>query len=213
MTNALQNRVDVKQFEKQIESADLAIRFAGNQKLPEVDLQGKLRRDRLGGTQYTYDYTDLTSTLPQSTNLRSFGSVLSDLFSNNFRNWAFALNVTYPLGQSQADATFAQAKVARQQLATQFKDLRTQVTAQVRDAGRQVTMNLKRVEADAPRRELAQKRLEAEQKRFDVGLSTTFELFQAQRDLAAARQRELAATLAYNQSLVDFEAVQQVPLR
>ena len=62
-------------------------------------------------------------------------------------------------------------------------------------------------------RALAEKRLEAEQKRFQVGLNSTFELFQAQRDLAAARNAELNATIAYNQSLVDFEAVQTAPIR
>ena len=48
-----------------------------------------------------------------------------------------------------------------------------------------------------------------EQKRFDVGMSTSFLVIQAQRDLAQARQNELAAVLAYDLSLVDFEALQQ----
>ena len=51
-----------------------------------------------------------------------------------------------------------------------------QVTTQVREAGRNVNTNLKRVEATRKARELAERRLEAEEKRFTVGLSTTFEL-------------------------------------
>jgi outer membrane protein TolC len=46
-----------------------------------------------------------------------------------------------------------------------------------------------------------------------VGLATTFELLQSQRDLARARESELRAIIDYNQSLVDFEAVQVAPLR
>jgi Outer membrane efflux protein. len=87
------------------------------------------------------------------------------------------------------------------------------VTASVREAGRQVNTNLKRVEATRKAREFAEKRLDAENKRFTVGLSTTFELVQAQRDLARARQSELNATIDYNRSLVDFEAVQIAPIR
>ena len=56
-------------------------------------------------------------------------------------------------------------------------------------------------------------RLDADNKRFAVGLATTFELLQSQRDLARARQSELRATIDYNQSLVDFEAVQIAPIR
>ena len=87
------------------------------------------------------------------------------------------------------------------------------ITTSVREAARNVNTDLKRVEATRKAREFAQQRLDAENKRFTVGLSTTFELFQAQRDLARAQQNELRATISYNQSLVDFEAVQIAPIR
>ena len=58
-------------------------------------------------------------------------------------------------------------------------------------------------------RQLAEQRLDAEQKRFEVGMSTSFLVIQAQRDLAQASTNELAAVLAYDLSLVDFEALQQ----
>jgi len=69
------------------------------------------------------------------------------------------------------------------------------------------------VEATRKARDLAQQRLDAENKRFTVGLSSTFELLQAQRDLSRAKQAELNATIDYNRSLVDFEAVQIAPIR
>jgi outer membrane protein TolC len=78
--------------------------------------------------------------------------------------------------------------------------------------GRQVNTNLKRVQATQAARELAERRLEAEQKKFNVGMSTTFLVFQAQRELASARTAELRSIIDYNMSLVDFEAIQQIPL-
>ena len=71
---------------------------------------------------------------------------------------------------------------------------------------------MQRVEATRASRELAARRLEAEQRKFEVGLSTTFFVFQAQRDLATARNNELRAILDYIRSLVDFDAVQEIPL-
>ena len=86
------------------------------------------------------------------------------------------------------------------------------IAAEVRDTGRNVTTNLQRVQATQSSRQLAKRRLEAEQRRFEVGLSTSFFVFQAQRDLASARSREQQAILDYTRSLVDFDAVQEIPL-
>ena len=135
------------------------------------------------------------------------------MFANDFKTWSFSVNVSYPIGTSQAEAAYAQAKLQKQQEQTQLTGLELTVTQAVREAARQVNTNLKRVEATKRARELAQKRLDAENKRFEVGLATTFELLQAQRDLARAKQSELNATIDYNRSLVDFEAVQIAPIR
>ena len=70
-------------------------------------------------------------------------------------------------------------------------------------------MNARRIETTRAARELAEQRLDAEQKRFEVGMSTSFLVIQAQRDLAQAKTNELSAVLAYDLSLVDFEALQQ----
>ncbi len=61
-------------------------------------------------------------------------------------------------------------------------------------------------------RELQEKKLEAEEKKMAAGMSSTFFVFQAQRDLSQARTTEIQAISDYNKSLVDFEAVQQVPI-
>ena len=59
---------------------------------------------------------------------------------------------------------------------------------------------------------VAERRLEAEQRKFAAGTSTSFIVFQAQRDLAQASNNQLKAILDYAQSVVDLETVQEVPL-
>jgi hypothetical protein len=56
-----------------------------------------------------------------------------------------------------------------------------------------------------------EERLQAEQRRFEVGLSTTFLVTQAQRDLLEAQVNLLQTTLEYESAIVNFEAVQQAP--
>jgi outer membrane protein len=213
--NALTNRTDLREFRKNMESTDINMKFARNQKLPAVDLTGRYGLTGIGGTQFKYGTPLNEGEAPPvlSQTIRTFSEVLRDVFGNDFKTWSFAINVSYPLGTSQADAAYAQAKLQKQQEQTQLAGLELQVTQSVRDAARQVTTNLKRVEATTRARELAQRRLDADNKRFAVGLATTFELLQSQRDLARAKQSELRATIDYNLSLVDFEAVQVAPIR
>ena len=81
----------------------------------------------------------------------------------------------------------------------------------MRRAGRQVRSTAERAEAARVGASLAQQRLDSEQRRFDVGLSTTFLVTQAQRDLLEAQVNLLQTTLEYESALVSFEAVQQAP--
>jgi outer membrane protein len=83
----------------------------------------------------------------------------------------------------------------------------------VRNVARQVQTNQKRVESTRASRGLNEQRLDAEQKKLAAGTSTNFFVFQAQRDLAQARNNEVRAILDYQRSLVDFDTVQEAPLR
>ena len=143
---------------------------------------------------------------------RSFGSVLGDLFANRYPTWTASLNVSYPIGTSQPEANLARARIEYSQAQTQLKNQQLQVSTQVREAARQVQTNQKRVETTRAARSFAERRLEAEQRKFAAGTSTSFIVFQAQRDLAQARNNELRAILDYDQSVVDLETVQEVPL-
>jgi outer membrane protein len=212
--NALQNRTDIVQLRRQIESVDLDIKFNRNQKLPAIDLTVDYGLTGVGGTQLEYgpDPTDGGRPPIISSSQRSFQDVLADVFGNDFRNWRFAVNVTYPIGTSQADATLASSRLERQQAQTNMRQLEIAITAQVREAARDISTTLQRVQATRKARDLMEKRLDAENKRLAVGLSDTFRLFQAQRDLDNAKQSELQAVIDYNRALIDLEAVQIIPL-
>jgi outer membrane protein len=210
--NALDKRTDLAQARKQLEQIDIGIRFARNQRLPGVNAIVNYGLAGVGGTRTIYE--EVEGGLPRPTGLaeRSFRDALRDIFGNEFKTWSLQLQVNYPIGTSVADATLAQGRVQRQQELTNLRALELQVTASVREAARQVDTTLKRVEATKKAREFAERRYEAEQKRMTVGLSTTFQLFQAQRDLSQQQLAELTAVIAYNSALVNFEAVQLVPV-
>jgi outer membrane protein TolC len=86
-----------------------------------------------------------------------------------------------------------------------------QVATEVTNAALQVENSVTRYEAASAARQLAETRLQAEQSRFEVGLSTNFFVVQAQRDLATAQNVELRALLDYRRALVDYQRVQESP--
>ena len=185
--NALDKRTDLVQARKQLEQTDIGIKFAKNQRLPGINAIVNYGLAGLGGTRTIYEEAPGGGLpVPVGTAQRSFGDSLRDVFGNDFKTWSVQLQVNYPIGTSQAEAGLAQGRVQRQQDVTNLHQLELQVTAAVRDAARQVDTTLKRVEATRKAREFAEKRYEAEQKRMTVGLSTTFQLFQAQRDLSSS---------------------------
>jgi outer membrane protein TolC len=209
VTNALQNRTDLSVFKKRLESTDISMSYLRNEKLPEVNLQANYGVIGVGGTQFDWDYSTFTV---RNQTQRSFADALRDVFGNDFRTWSLQLVVRYPVGTSQADAALAEARLQRQQQTTNIREAEMRIAAEVREAGRQVTTSLQRVQSTRKARELSERRLQAEEKRLAVGLSDTFRVFQTQRDLSAAKSSELRAILDYNRALVNFEAVQVVPL-
>ena len=209
--NALDKRTDIAQARRRMDQTDITIKFVRNQKLPAVNAVVNYGLAGVAGTRTLYDSSG-GFPVPIGVAERSFRDALRDVFGNEFKTWSLQLQVSYPIGTSAADAGLAQAKLQREQEVTTLRQLEVLVTAQVRDAGRQIDTSLKRVEATRKARGFAEQRYDAEQKRINVGLSTTFQLVQAQRDLAAARLAELNAVIAYNRAIVNFEAVQLAPL-
>jgi outer membrane protein len=210
---AIANRTDIEVSKNSLAREDVSIKFFRNQILPQVNATASYRSNAVGGVFLSP--VNLTAIgAPRSIVAEhGFGSVLGDVLGSAFPTWTVGLTLAYPLGTSAQETNLAKAKLQYQQEETQLKNLEMQVATQVRDAGRQVVTNQKRVDSARAARGLAERRLEAEEKKFAAGIQISFFVFQAQRDLATARTAEIRAIADYNKSLVDFEAVQEAPLR
>jgi len=213
--NAMDKRSDLRSAKNSIERSDIDIRYLRNQILPDVNAQAIYISRGIGGTQLN----QLTPEDVRSGNIsrfvtaeRGFGSVLGDLFQNQFPDWTLGVQISYPLGTNTAHANLARARLQYQQTLTQLESLKMIVATQVRDAARNVQTNQKRVQSARASRALQEKKLEAEEKKLAAGMSSSFFVFQAQRDLSLARTSEIQAIADYNKSLVDFETVQVAPL-
>jgi outer membrane protein len=211
---AIDHRTDLLNLKKSMEANDINIRFFRNQTLPDVTANFNYGLQGLGGTQLQRGLGPFGpgtgDVIGQSQ--RGFTTVVGDLFHNSFPSWTAALNISYPIGMSQAEANLARVRLQHTQTEKQINNQELQIATQVRQAARQVQTNQQRVETTQVARQLAERRLDAEQRKFTAGTSTSFQVFQAQRDLAQARNNQLRAILDYSRSVVDFETVQEAPV-
>ncbi len=208
VTRALGARADLARAKKDIDNAQANVKFTGNQTLPDVRLNASYAASGLGGTQVLRT-GGFPGTIVGPGPITDFGSVLGQLFGHNYPTWTVGVSVSYPIGQSSEEANHARARLQHTQAGERLKSDQAHAIQQVRDAGWKIEMNAKRIETTRAASNLAEQRLDAERKRFEVGLSTSFLVIQAQRDLAQAKVNELSAVLAYDLALVDFEALQE----
>ena len=213
MRNALAKRTDlVGDSQKQIESNDISIRYlpqpvaARRQRAASTTARIGLGRHAVRASGQAFRRRSSGQTQ------RGFFGALGDAFAGDFPDLELQLQVNYPIGASNAEANLARARLQNQQAQKQLRAPELQVATQIRDFARNVQTNTKRVEATRAARALAEKRLEAEEKKFQAGMTSSFLVFQAQRDLSQARNNELQAIIDYLKSVVDFETAQEAPL-
>jgi HAE1 family hydrophobic/amphiphilic exporter-1 len=209
VAKALGQRHDLARARLQLSNASTNMEFFSSQALPDVRFETSYRGSGLGGTQFLR-----TGPFPGTVTgslTRGYGSVLNQIFTNDYPSWSFGVTVNYPIGQSYEEAGLARADIERRQTAQRIASLELQTVETIRQSGRQVRSTAERVDAAQAGANFAQQRLDAEQRRFEVGLSTSFLVTQAQRDSLLAQVNLLQATLDHQSSLVSFEALQQAP--
>ena len=205
---ALAGRTDLQRTRKELEIADTNIALAKNETRPDLRLEANYLNDGAGGTRLlrTGGFPG-TITGSETT---AYSNVLGQILTFDYPTWTVGMVFSYPLGKSAAEANLARTRIEKDQATTRLRGLEFTVVREVREAAWLLEQNQQRIETARLSRELAQQRLEAEQKRFDVGMSTSFLVIQAQRDLAIASNNELQAYLDYQLATIAFETAQQI---
>ncbi len=135
----------------------------------------------------------------------SFSDAASQIYDEIFDSWLVSLNLAIPLGNKQAKARFLNARL-RQEQRREFLDAQELDTViSVRNSARAVHNTVERVQAARVNVRLQRERLSAENKRYENGMTTTFNLFQFQDDLTQAESMVSLALVDYNKALSDLE--------
>lgn len=180
-------RPEIEQAELEVANQKVQLELSRDQLRPSLDLVAGYQQFGLGGTRIIRDFSrgfvnpPVVAVVPGG-----LGDSLSQLFSADFYGYVLGFNLQLPLFNTDARARNAQAQIGVNRAELAKRSLEQAVATEIRSALTQIEMNQARVEAPRVAVSSARERLEGEEARFEVGMGTTRELIEAQRDLQQA---------------------------
>lgn len=176
-------RPDFRQAQIFVQSAEYALKAARLGRLPQLDLEASYGV-RGSGAEYEDGVRDLDGA----------DDPVYDL----------SLAMSYPIGNRNRSAAARIAAIQVEQARVVHSRLEQSLRLGVRNAAAQVAYNWRRVEISRRALVLAERSLKAEEKKLEVGTSTTITVLQLQTDLATAEGRAIQAVTDYKQSIVTY---------
>ena len=179
-TKGLAGRPDLLQAKLNLEQQGIQLKYDRNQIFPELDLVGS----------YGFNGADT-----------EFSGTFAGLNEGNAAFYSYGAQLKMPLGNVQARNALKADRAIEQQELLKLKQLEQNVMVQIDDAVKQAQSAWESVDATREARIYAEAALDAEQKKYAVGKSTTFTVLQLQNNLTAARSQEIRALANYNEAL------------
>ncbi|MBE0460143.1 MAG: TolC family protein [Candidatus Aminicenantes bacterium] len=210
---AMENRPDLQSTRIDLKNKEINLSYAKNQLLPDLSLQASYWSPGISGDQIIYLNNNPLTGIVIGKVPGGSSDALSDAFNFRYKNWSVGLTLSVPINSVLSRASYAQARVNLEQSILKLKNQEQQIFLEIKNSVRAVQTNYKRVQAYKAARELAETKLNAEEEKFKVGLSTNYLVLQYQRDLANAQTTELRAIIDYNLSLARLSQALGITLK
>lgn len=183
IATALQERPELRVQELQLELARFDAELARNELKPDLNLR------------LDYGYSGLGT---------RYGDAFDQITGLDFGGWLVQLQFAYPIQNRAARAASASANLNVDRVQTLLDDEQSFITTEVRRAARAVETAAKTIDAARTSVRFQEQNLDAERKRYENGMSTSFQITQIQDDLTQARSREVQATINYRTALAEY---------
>jgi outer membrane protein len=146
-----------------------------------------------------------TTTTSGAINHQGFGTAQSQIFHNQFPDYLVALNLQIPIRNRAAQSTNQHAILTQRQLEAQQQQLKNAALLDVRNTYIALQQDRAQVQAASKARELQQQTFSAEQKRYQLGASTVYNVILTQRDLISAQGAEVRALANLVEAKANYE--------
>ena len=208
---ALGRRTDVSRAQRQLDVNEATAENLRNSTLPALDLIGSYQLSGQGGPRRVPAGNSFEDIFGGAGGVIPGGyrDALHSIANAQYPIWSVQLQMSYPLGRSTDRAAYERARLELQQNRAQIRRIELRIASEVTNAALRIESIRARIDAATVSRELAERQLQAEESKFEVGLSTNFFVLQSQRDLATAQDAELRAILDYQRAAIEFERAQR----
>ena len=202
---ATTKRPDVLQAGLQIRGDDINVRATKNALLPVLTLSGEYATEGLGGTSHPCTFDPVKCPVPPPQILTGLPTSLGDMFTGVYPEYNAQLSLTIPIRNRAAQASNVIATLEKRSDETNYQQVVNNAAIDVHNA--QITLEQARITLAAAikTRDLDQQTLDAEQKKYQVGASTLFNIVSDQNTLAAAESAEVRARVNLVEGKVNFD--------
>lgn len=196
---AYANNPQIEQAVLNMKNNELTIKAFKNGLLPTVDAYAFYGGSALGGAQNpnALDFNTGGPYPPGTFPSIGYGTVLKNTFNNNAPDKGVGVNITINLRNRPAQADQARSQMEYRQSQMRLQQLYTQIKTQVINGQYALTNDRAQVVALQAAQQYAEQSLDAEQKKYKLGASTSANVLQQERNLAVAADNLIAATAAY----------------
>ncbi|HET6928845.1 MAG TPA: TolC family protein [Candidatus Acidoferrum sp.] len=150
-------------------------------------------------------FVPTTTTTITGVNKQGLSDSLSQAFHNRFPSYTVGINFTLPLRNRSAQADSVHAQLTQRQLEAQMQQIKNSAVLDVRNTSIALEQGRAQVQAASKARELQQQTFDAEQKKYQLGASTVYNVILTQRDLITAQGTELRALANLAEAKANYE--------
>jgi outer membrane protein len=134
-----------------------------------------------------------------------YGNLLGQIFRRNYPNYSAGFSLNIPLRNRAAQADYTVSLLELRQNELNLRKNISQVRVDVQNAVIGLEQARARYEAAVKSRELSEQTLHADQRKYQLGAGTPFQVIQDQRDLATAQSAEVQAMANYTHARIAME--------
>ncbi len=213
---AFEQRPELGVLRKAVEREELNLRFARNQRLPELNVQGSFGFQGLSGRE-NEDRLALPGSPPVGTvpsPRPDFPDSMDDFFkTKGAQQWSVRGVLSIPLGNVSERHSYRRAEFQHDRAEARLRREQQVVIAETRRAVREPKAAIEGIEAAERRRLAAEEQLRAERLRLEYGESTPFDVLQRERDLVSAEEQKIVSQQVYHNSVTGLTRAQGTTLR
>jgi outer membrane protein len=210
VNQALQHRAELAESRIDLKNREISEKALKNSLLPTLDLFAYYGGSGVGGDQnpagtcgggLPAGFCTPPGAFPSS----GYGTTLNKLVNSTAPDKGAGFTLNIPIRNRQAQALQIRGQLEYRQAEMRLQQIENQIRIEVRNAQFSVTQNRAAVQASQAAVALAKQSLEAEQKKFNLGASTSTLVLQNQSALATAESNLVSAQAAYEKAQIELD--------